>query len=181
MSGKDLAPAHSVRLVRRPNGDNGTDLLGCVLPRGRVRKVTSSTHHETSDDTYRVKRVRGAAVLFSESSSNSFVSGSALLVFNIRSGVRYAIARQCTEVVVTACGTEPVSTASAVFINSLGQSAAAFAGVDVTKIVGFSSLGMAVELDSGPSAELPAGSLSLSGRTVEWTHLGQVRTATLSG
>jgi hypothetical protein len=34
-------------------------------------------------------------------------------------------------------------------------------------------------LDSGTSAQIPTGSLSLSGRTVQWQNAGSVRTATL--
>ena len=42
LKGRDIAPASSVKLVRRANADDGTDLFGCVLPRGPVQHIASS-------------------------------------------------------------------------------------------------------------------------------------------
>jgi hypothetical protein len=105
LRGKDFAPARKVRLVRRRNGDDGTD---------------------------------------------------------------------------PPCGSGD-STATAAFVNGKGQAAAAivpaFSGT--TFIAAFTARGVRHDLDSGPSAELPASALRLVDGTVQWTHSGTARSAPL--
>jgi hypothetical protein len=182
LHGKDLAPARKVKLVRRRNDDEGTDLRGCVLPRGRVRLLASSSNLETTFDSYRIRQVAGAVLLLATRSDSQYASAKRLSVIDIRSGRDYPIAGSCTRLGGGPCG-GPGSTATAAFVNRRGQAAAAVvpSGGNTTSIVGFSSRGRPVELDSGPSAELPASSLKLEGSTVSWTHSGEDRTATLSG
>jgi hypothetical protein len=182
LHGKDLAPAPKVKLVRRRNDDEGTDLRGCVLPRGRVRLLASSSNLETTFDGYRIRQVAGRVVLLATRSDSQYASARRLFVFDIRSGREYSVARFCSRVGGGSCD-GPNSTAAAAFVNRRGQAAAAViaSGTDSTTIVGFSSRGERSQLDSGPSVELPPASLKLNGSTVSWTHSGEARTATLSG
>jgi hypothetical protein len=176
----DLAPAHRVKLVRRDNQDGGTDLLGCVLPKGKVRLVASSSDYYTSTDDYTVQQVKGAIVLVDASTSNQYVTAGGTSVFNIRTGKGYDIASHCYGF---ACGPPPGDSATHAFVNAKGQAAAAIAaeGSDTVTIAGFSSKGKRVDLDSGTKAEIPASSLALDGHTVTWTHSGQPMSAELSG
>src|SRR4051812_25435768 len=62
----DLAPAKRVKLVERRNDDGGKNLVGCVLPRGKVTTLASSGTQEDSVDSYRLRQVAGHHVLFDE-------------------------------------------------------------------------------------------------------------------
>jgi hypothetical protein len=180
LKGKDLAPAPKVKLVRRRNDESGTDLRGCVLPRGRVRLVAASADHYTSFDEYQVLQVAGAVVLIGTTYGDQYVGVRSTSVFDIRSGRDYGIANHCSRMGVD-CGL-PSTTAAAAFVNRRAQAAAAvvsWAG-DTTTIAGFSSRGERTDFDSGPSADIPAASLELHGSTVSWTHSGEQRTATIT-
>jgi hypothetical protein len=182
LRGRDLAPARKVKLVRRRNRDDGTDLLGCVRPRGRVRVLASSSDQETTVVGYKVRQVAGAIVLLDSSYDSQYASDRSVSVSDIRTGREYRIARSCLRIDGSPCG-GPRATAAAAFVNRRGQAAAAIvlAGTDTTTIAGFSSRGKRRDLDSGPSGELPGSALELMGSTVSWTHSGGRRTATLSG
>jgi hypothetical protein len=183
LKGRDLAPARSVKLVRHRNDEAGTDLLGCVLPRGRVRTVAYSSDEETTTEGYRIRQVAGAIVLLASTYDSQYGSGRSLSVYNIATGRAYVIANVCSGLGDPSCGDPLKAGAAAAFINKRGQAGAALVptGGDPVTIVGFSSRGQRRDLDSGPAAELPAASLQLKGSTVSWTHSGQARTATLSG
>jgi hypothetical protein len=182
LHGKDLAPAPKVKLVRRRNDNEGTDLRGCVLPRGRVRLLASSSNLETTFDFYRIRQVAGAVVLLATRYDSQYASARRLSVIDIRSGRDYGVAGSCTRTGGGSCDGAN-TTAAAAYVNRRGQAAAAVisSGTETTTIVGFSSRGEPTQLDSGPSVELPASSLKLEGSTVSWTHSGEDRTATLSG
>jgi hypothetical protein len=180
LHGKDIAPAPKVKLVRRRNDDGGTDLRGCVLPRGPVRLVASSVDLETTVEGYRVLQVAGAVVLLATSHDSQYASARSTSVFDLRDGRDYTIATDCSRLDTGSCE-DPRATAAAAFVNRRGQAAAAivpFSG-DTTTIVGFDSRGRRRDLDAGPSMDIPASSLQLRGRTVTWTHAGETRTATL--
>jgi hypothetical protein len=181
LRGTDLAPARNVKLVRRRNQADGTDLLGCVLPRGRVRKLTSSSDFETTVESYRIRQVAGAIVLLSSSYGSQYATSTSVSVSDIRTGRQYLIARWCVRL-DGPCDAQN-ATAAAAFVNKRGQAAAAIVpdGSETAIIAGFSSRGERGDLDSGPSGELPASSLRLDGDTVSWTHSGEMRSATLSG
>jgi hypothetical protein len=182
LEGRDVAPARNVKVVRRRNDEGGTDLLGCVLPRGRVRVLASSIDQETTVESYRIRRLAGAIVLLATSHDSQYATVRSTSVFNVRSGREYLVARTCSRLDGVACGGSQ-ATAAAAFVNRRGQAAAALLppGTSTTTIVGFSSRGDEQTLDSGLSAEVPASSLRLRGTTVSWTHSGATRTATLSG
>ena len=182
LRGRDLAPARNVRLVRRKTGD-GNDLLGCVLPRGRVYKVASAEDLYTTVYSYRVRQVARAVVLVYEAYGSQYGSSSSTRVWNLRTGQSYAIASNCT--MIGAPGPcDPLSDASApaAFIDKRGRAAAAIAKgwANVTTIAGFSSRGARTDFDFGPSDQLPWASLTLLGNTLNWTHSGVARTAQLS-
>jgi len=122
---KDLAPARKVRLVRRRNRDGGTDLLGCVLPKGTVRLVASSAN-QTTREGYSLRQVAGAVVLIDASSGNQYATSRGTSVFNIRTGKSYSVARSCFG---SPCSSTGVTAASA-FVNKLGQATAALASQD---------------------------------------------------
>jgi hypothetical protein len=181
LRGKDLAPAGNVKLVRRRNQDNGTDLLGCELPRGRVRTLASSSRFDTTTETYTIAQVSGAIVLLASSYDSQYASGRGTSVFDIRTGKQYPIASSCYQLGVGQCSGQN-ATAAAAMINARAQAAAAIvrAGTQITTIAVFSSRGKRQDLDFGPSIEVPASSLALKGSTVSWTHSGEPRSATLS-
>jgi hypothetical protein len=181
LRGTDLAPARKVKLVRRRNQADGTDLLACVLPRGRVRKLASSSDYETTVESYGIRQVAGATVLLSSSYGSQYATSKSVSVSNIRTGREYLIARSCVRL-DGPCDAGN-ATAAAAFVNKRGQATAAIVpdGTETTIIAGFSSGGERGDLDSGPSGELPASSLRLDGDTVSWTHSGEMRSATLSG
>jgi hypothetical protein len=176
----DLAPAHKVKLVERDNEDGGKDLIGCVLPKGKVRLVASSSDYYTSTDDYTVQQVKGAIVLVDASTSNQYVTAGGTSVFNIRTGKGYDVASHCYGF---ACGPPPGDSATHAFVNAKGQAAAAITaeGSDTITIAGFSSKGKRIDLDSGTKDEIPPSSLALDRHTVTWTHSGQPRSAQLSG
>jgi len=182
LRGRDLAPSRNVKLVRRRNADDGTDLLGCVLPRGRVRKLASSADLETTVEGYSVRQVAGAIVLLATTHDSQYVSATTISVTSIRTGRAYVIARSCARLAEGPCDGRN-TTAAAALVNSRGQAAAAITteGTDMTTIAGFSSKGRRRDLDSGPVTALPAASLRLRGSRASWTHSGQTRTATLRG
>ena len=181
LRGNDRAPARLVKLVKRRNDENGSDLLGCVLPRGRVYKVAYSESGDSYGRSYRLRQVADAIVLVDTSFGNQYASEKVTLVRSLRSGRHYEIALACSPLFTGSC---PGNTsAAAAFVNTRGQAAAAIvaeAGGTVS-IVGFSPRGDRTQLDSGPADQLPPSSLRLAGDVVMWTHSGAPRSATLSG
>jgi hypothetical protein len=180
LRGRDLAPARSVKLVKRKTAD-GNDLLGCVLPHGRVHKVASYEDLFTTVYSYRVRQVARAFVLLDESYSSQYGASSSTSVFNLRTGKYYVIASDCATIGSPGPCNPSDATAPAAFINRRGQAAAAIskAFANLTTIAAFSSKGVRRELDSGPPSQLPAASLRLSGNTISWMHSGAARSAPL--
>ena len=180
LRGRDLAPARRVRLVRRKTAD-GTDLLGCVLPRGRVHRIASSQDLFTTVYGYELRQVAGAIALVAYSYGSQYGESSSTSVWNLRTGRSYAIATHCSMLGDPGTCRPGDATAVAAFINRRGQAAAAIVPymAQITTIAGFSSRGARSNLDSGPSAELPASSLRLAGSTATWTHSGAERSANL--
>ena len=178
LRGRDRAPARLVKLATRRNQDDGTDLLGCVLPRGRVYTVASSAQGDTFGRSYRLRQVANAIVLMSISSGNQYQSSQRTFVQNLRGGRAYTIAFTCS-VMFESC--EGNTSAAAAFVNSRGQAVAAVVpeAANTLEIAAFSPLGTRQQLDSGPPGQLPASSLRLAGSVATWTHAGQARSAQL--
>ena len=181
LKGRDLAPARNVKLVRRRNADSGTNLYGCVLPRGRVRLLASSADYYTSSESYTVRQVAEAIVLLDTESGSQYGGGSGTSVTDIRSGRSYGIASQCSMIGGSPCGGPPGSTAPRAFVNGRGQAAAAIVTANGVTIAGFSPRGAKTDFDSGSPQAIPPSSLRLTGSTASWTHSGEPRSAQLPG
>jgi hypothetical protein len=178
LKGKDLAPAQTVKLVARANADDGTDLIGCVLPRGKVRTVSSSQDLYTTRYGYTLRQVAGRIVLVSSSYSSQYASSEGTRVVDLRSGRAYSIAYTCQQIAGDDCGDQTV--APAVFVTKLGRAVAAVSGPGGMTIATFDPFGRRRDLDSAPAADLPPDSLRLAGVTAYWTHAGQPRSADIS-
>jgi hypothetical protein len=186
LKGSDLAPARTVKLVKRRNADDGTDLLGCVLPRGRVRKIASSEDYYTTTYTYDLLQVAGPFALVSSAYNSQYAFSQGTYVADVRNGRSYSVASQCFEITGSPCNGAP-ATAPVVVITKLGRAVAAIAGWpggptaprSVT-IATFDPAGVRRDLDVGSDADIPPASLALRGTIASWTHAGVARTADIS-
>ncbi len=178
LKGSDLAPAKTVKLVARANDEDGTDLVGCVLPRGKLYTVASSEDLFTTQYGYRLRQVAGRIVLVSSSYSSQYAYSEGTRVVDLRSGRAYSIAYVCEEITGAVCGDQ--TGAPAAFVTKLGRAVAAIAGPGGMTIATFDPLGRRRDLDTGPGAELPPQSLRLAGVNAYWTHGGQPRVADIS-
>jgi hypothetical protein len=181
LKGKDRAPARKVKLVKRRNGENGIDLVGCVLPRGRIYTVASGTDYYTETNGYELLKVKSSTVLVRSSSSNQYYSGSSEVLVSLRTGEGQSVSSYC--VGGPACDMTRDEYSPVVLINKHGRAVAATVSdaQGTTTLFSFSSRGERQDLDSGPSADVPAASLSLTGDVVSWTHSGLPRSAVVSG
>ena len=176
LRGKDLAPARSVKLVRHATQD-GHDVLGCVLPRGRVHLIASREHLFTTSYDHGLLQVAGAITLVTSTYSSQYGHEQTTYVTSIRTGRSYTIAARRSMLGSEGCSG---TTAEAAFINARGQAAAAIHDCSTdTIIAGFSADGGCRELDRGPSDQVPAPALRLSGRLVSWTHDATQHSTTL--
>jgi hypothetical protein len=186
LKGTDLAPAKTVKLVKRPNSDDGTDLLGCALPGGRVRTIASSQDYFTTTYTYAIGQVAGPFVLVESAYNSQYAYSDSLRVTDIRNGRTYGVASQCFEITGSPCGGEPTAAPVAV-ITKLGRAVAAIAGWPggpmaprAVTIATFDPAGKRRDLDTGSEADVPPASLTLAGTLATWTHGGQPRSADIS-
>jgi hypothetical protein len=181
-SKNDLAPAKDVKLVKRKNSDGGHDLVGCVLPKGKVRQAAYSAAFTTHEWKFKLREVRHAIVLLNTSESSQYGARADTEVFDIATGRRYSVAYRCEEDAIGFCsGGVPGTTAPRAFVNRKGQAAVAVASGNTITIAGFSSKGKRTPFDSGSKSDIPPASLHLDGKTVAWTHSGEHRTAQLTG
>jgi len=187
LAGADRAPAKSVKLVRRLNGDRGSDLLGCVLPAGRVRTIASSEHDDTADFRYHVVSVAGRFVLLSLAGGNQYAYNESTSVWDLRTGHRYAIAGLCSPTGGGDCASSGSTTAAAVVLTPGGRAVAAIlpapdahstADGPVT-IASFDTGGTRHDLDTGSPDEIPPASLTLRADVASWTHAGELRSIDL--
>lgn len=168
---RDLAPAKRVKLVERKNSDGGKDLLGCMLPDGKVRTVATSSDQGTSVDKYELLQVAGHHVLVRGSSASQYGGGESTYAYDIKRGRLYDLA------------STPMTRARSAFVNSSGQAVALIKtkGSDLVAVDGFSPRGNRVVLDEGTRSEIPASSLKLEGHTASWKHSGARKSARLPG
>ena len=182
LRGADLAPARAIRLVIRPNVYKGTDLLGCSLPRGRVRTLAYSGVQGTIRRGYDVVQVAGAFVLLRGEGVSQSANADTVVVKDIRNGDSYEIAYRCAQLGGNDCGRAGrSSSALRAVINDRGQAVAALrvAGSGATTISGFSSLGERRDFDSGLPADIPPASLKIVGSRASWTNAGRSYAARL--
>ena len=175
LSGTDLAPAKDVVLFRRAAkdevGEPGSELVGCVKPAGPLRVVGSAGSFGLGERTVAARSVQGSWVLVSGSASNQYGAEGGAAVADLRSGRSYSV-------FTYSCGIgtcQGVPALSAALLNDRGQAATALEFQGQTGLTAFTSTGARRPLDSGPSAELPAGSLRLSGSTASWTRNGEAK------
>ncbi|HEX8155782.1 MAG TPA: hypothetical protein VF526_00235 [Solirubrobacteraceae bacterium] len=182
LRGADLAPGRTIKLVIRANEYNGTDLLGCALPRGRVRVFASSGAQGTIRRGYDVVQVAGAFMLLRADGVTPSANADTVTVRDIRSGDSYEIAYRCAQLGGNDCGrVGRSSSALRAVINERGQAVAALrvAGSGATTISGFSRLGERRDLDSGLPTDIPSGSLKIVGDRASWTNAGRMYAARL--
>jgi hypothetical protein len=171
---RDLAPAKHVRLVERANGDGGHDLVGCILPRGGLYLIASSTEYETGSSEYTLLGVRREKVIVAASYGNEYGGASRTFVADIRTTATYTV--------VSRPGPPGEQESVAAWrLNRIGQAAAVLRTPSSAAVVGFSGTGARTELDRAEPSEIDDASLRLRGSTVSWTHGGQQRSFTLSG
>jgi hypothetical protein len=189
LKGTDLAPARTVKLVRRPNADDGTDLRGCVLPRGRVRTIASSADQFTTTYTYAIRQVAGRIVAVDSAYNSQYAASGGTRVWDLRSGRSYGVAYFCSEIGGSDCG--GFTSAPALFVTKLGRTVAAISAGSggppgaqpappVLTIAAFDPAGVRRDLDAGPLPDIPPLSLALAGTTAYWTHGGMPRSADIS-
>jgi hypothetical protein len=178
LRGHDLAPARRVRLVKRPNSDDGTDLLGCMLPDGRVRTLASSADLFTTVTSYQILAVKGPALALSSQSGSQYGSSEGTWVHNLRTNRRYGILSWSAPI-----GEEPPAKAHIDVVEAgvtrTGRAAATLRDGESVSVVGFSPRGDRQVLATAPAGQLDAASLEVCCGIATWTQDGVQRTARL--
>jgi hypothetical protein len=177
LKGRDLAPARYVKLVARPNADDDTDLVGCTLPRGRVRKIASGADLYTTVYSYSIRQIAGRHVLVGSTYSSQYAYSTSLSVHDLRSGRAYTIASDCTDITGYPCGAQTV--APAAFVTLGGRALAVVHGAGTASVMAFEPTGASRVLDSATGTEIPDASLRLTGNLATWTNAGVARSADL--
>jgi hypothetical protein len=181
LKGHDLAPARYVKLVARPNADDDTDLVGCTLPRGRVRTIASGADLYTTVYSYSIRQIAGRHVLVATTYSSQYAYSTALSVHDLRSGRAYTIASECTDITGYPCGAQTV--APAAFVTLGGRAVAVVSGAGMASVgasvMAFAPTGASRVLDSAPGTDIPPASLRLTGNVATWTNAGVARSADL--
>ncbi|MEY2515530.1 MAG: hypothetical protein QOJ89_2888 [bacterium] len=180
LTGRDIAPAASVKLVAHRNGDDGTDLLGCVLPRGPVRQIASSADFYTTVEGYAVQQIAGRAVLVETTSSSQYAYSQSLSVYHLRTGRSYRVAGTCSMIGGDDCASGGSSTAPAAFVTAKGRAVALVVRAGVAAVTAFNTLGTPRVLDSGPPAAIAPESLRLDAGFASWTNAGIARSAPIA-
>jgi len=179
LKGRDIAPARSFKLVQRPNADDGTDLVGCRLPRGPLRVLATSADFYTTVESYAIKQILGRIVVLETVHSSQYAYSTALTVHDLRSGGAYALGRTCTMIGGSDCGS-PDAVVPAWFVTRAGRALALVVSPSQATVIAFSTLGRARPFDVGAPADIPPESLALNGNLGAWTNAGVVRTASLT-
>jgi hypothetical protein len=180
LQGRDLARARSVKLVERRNGDDGRDLVGCVLPRGPLRTIASSADFYTTVESYSIEQVAGRVVMVESVSSSQYAYARSLTVHHLRTGRAYRVAGQCTMIGGEDCTGGVAASAAAAFVSGQGRAVAVLMRDGVATVTAFNTLGTPRTLDSGPAASLDPQSLRLDGDLASWTNAGAPRSASLT-
>ena len=190
LSGVDRAPDRNVKLVKRPSrerpladGSRASELVGCLLPRGRI--FTIATRKGVENDLaeefgFRVRQVAGRVVLLDTfGTEGGYGSLTETMVWNLGTGGSYTIARRCFGKDVP-CSAE-YDDALRALVTRDGRAVAMLAHWTANTssgthlVASYTSAGTPRLLDAGPPADLPAPSLALTGSTASWTHAGQPR------
>lgn len=179
LPGRDIAPARYFKLVQRPNADDGTDLVGCRLPRGLLRVLAKSADFYTTVESYAIKQILGRIVVLETVHSSQYAHATALTVHDLRSGGAYTLGRTCTMIGGSDCGS-PDAVVPAWFVTRAGRALALVVSGGQSTVNAFSTLGRPRPLDVGAPADIPPESLALNGNLGVWTNGSVPRTASLT-
>jgi hypothetical protein len=187
LKGRDLAPARSVKLIARPHPEYGSDLVGCVLPRGPVRKLATIRYGDNDDGKthfsldYDIEQVIGRIVVLRVSDFDSYGGTVTTEVRDLRGGGGYTVASTCIPTFYTGPCENDTPHLAALRVSLAGRAAAILTGgpTGQTLVRAFDSLGRGRTLDGGPGADIPAASLQLAGNVISWTNAGVARSADL--
>jgi len=179
LEGRDLAPARSAKLVERPNADDGKDLLGCVLPRGRVHTLAAGSDHYTTVESYSVEQIAGRVVLVGFSHSSQYASTRSLTVHHLRTGRAYRVTSQCSMIGGEDCAPGGSGSSAAAFVTEKGRAVALIQRGGAATVTAFNTLGTPRALEHAPPAAIPAESLHLAGNLAVWTTAGVPRSASI--
>jgi hypothetical protein len=180
LKGRDVAPARFVKLVEQRSGA----LVGCVLPRGPVRRVASNgrdgdAHHRG----YVIRQVVGRVVLVERTFASDEASSIATEVHDLRSGRRYTIGERCVIKAAFPCSEAGVESVPAAYVTAGARAVALMIddgwGASGAAVVAFGSRGTRRLLDSGPADAFPPAALRLTGQIASWTNAGVPRGASL--
>lgn len=188
LAGYDRAPDASVKLVwRRVDSRvwSGSELVGCVLPRGKVHVLGTSTDM-TPDDRDRhdvmLMATGGATVVFDFSSASQYATFDRTQVFDLRTDHGYLISSRCLGL---ACGGGPQGgVVRLAFPDRHGGVIAVLendpAAPDGVAIVRFDPRrGTREILDAGSYDDIMVSPDNQPSGSVVWTHGGQPRSAPL--
>lgn len=176
LAGHDLAGARTVKLVFKANAIGGADLVGCVLPRGRVRTIAQSKVLDTHTDRVAIRRVVGRIVIVDLSLGDQYGRSTRTDVCDLRGGGCYPVAYRTVDMSSASFG----PSATEVLVTKAGRAVVALTTPDgAITIAAFGLPGRRIDLDRGPAASVPASSLRLTGNLASWTHDGQPRSADL--
>ncbi len=194
LAGKDLAPARHVKLVVRPsterrlaNGRRAAKLVGCVLPRGPLRRIGTREgidNDVAQDYDFTVRQVQGRFVLLSQKGSQiGYHSNETTRVWDLADGPAYDVARTCTDKYGSCTGQDEYRLGTA-FVTRRGYAVAALVrhpadgSLPTTVVVAsFAPHGARTLRDAGTVTTLSPTSLSLTGNLATWTNAGVTQRA----
>jgi hypothetical protein len=186
LTGHRLKTGSKIKAVVKSNEEEGV-AYACLAPNGRVRKVAAvSSQEDDGNLSIALTQVSGNWIALRTFSGFGVAAQYVDRAINVATGRSFGI--WSTVVGPGVAGEPPQKLVSSVKLNGSGQVALAISEEDEpavstklanTLIYGVEPTGERRLLDSGTSAQIPPGSLSLSGHTVQWQNAGSVRTATL--
>lgn len=174
LAGMDLAPAVSVKFLERRRSQQETHLVGCTLPRGRVRTVADRSDYFTTRSSYSIVQITGRIVLVRTTVVSQYYETYALELHDLRTGRETSIYYSHSD------ESEPVS-APAIFATRAGRAIAVVVKGATATVIAYSTLGRARTLDTGTTAEIPPESLRLHGNAATWMHSAVQRRVNLLG
>jgi hypothetical protein len=186
LTGDRLKTSSKIKVVVKRNEEEGV-AYACIPPNGRVRKLATVSSAEADGNlSITLTQISGNWIALRTFSGFGVAAQYVDRAINVATGRSFGL--WSTVVGPGVAGEPPQKLVASVKLNSFGQVALAISEKDEpavsTKLA--NTLIYAVEptgerrlLDSGTSAQIPTGSLSLSGHTVQWQNAGSARTATL--
>jgi hypothetical protein len=186
LTGHRLKSGPKIKVVVKTGEEKGV-AYACLVPNGRVRKVAVVNSVEDEVNLpIALTQVSGNWIALRTSSGLGLVAGFVDRAVNVATGRSFGL--WSTTIGPGVAGEPPQKLVSSVKLNSFGQVALAISEEDQppvspklanTLIYGVEPTGERRLLDSGTNEQIPTGSLSLSGHTVQWQNAGVARTATL--